>query len=189
MLRILILLFALGAILVALWLWWARPTEDSDMPSYQDALRQHPGSSAAVEAGLASFRDVFADLTRPDTGERMAALYADEVFFNDTLITLTSGREVADYMGATGEKLDTSRVVVDQTLRDGVDVYVRWRMDFATSAFGMKIDSKSIGMTHLRFDDDGRVVLHQDFWDAAGGLYEHLPLIGAVVRTAKKMMK
>jgi hypothetical protein len=189
MLRSLILLLALGATLIALWLWWARPTEVSDMPDYQDALRQHPGSTAAIEVGLTSFGETFADLTRPDTGERMAALYAAEVYFNDTLVTLTTGSEVADYMGATGEKLDTSRVVIDQVLRDGVDVYVRWRMDFATSAFGMKIDSESIGMTHLRFDDDGRVVLHQDFWDAAGGLYEHLPLIGAVVRTAKRMMK
>ena len=189
MLRSLILLLALGAILIALWLWWARPTEDSAMPDYHDALRQHPGSTAAIDAGLDTFGRVFADLTRDDTAERMAELYAGEVFFNDTLLTLTTGRAVADYMGETGAKLDSSEVIVHQTIRDGVDVFVRWDMHFATSAFGMKIDSKSIGMTHLRFDEDGRVVLHQDFWDAAGGLYEHLPLIGAVVRTAKRMMK
>ena len=159
------------------------------MAAYPDALERHPGSTAAIDAGVRRFADVFADLTRDDTAERMAALYADEVYFNDTLKTLGTGRAVADYMGETGAKLDTSKVVVHHEVRDGVDVYLRWEMDFATSAFGMKIDSKSIGMTHLRFDDDGRVVIHQDFWDAAGGLYEHLPLIGAVVRTAKRMMK
>ncbi|NKI34430.1 nuclear transport factor 2 family protein [Wenzhouxiangella sp. XN79A] len=189
MLRTLILLSAVALVLLALWFWWARPSGEPAMAAYHDALETHPGSTAAIDAGLREFGEVFADLTRSDTAERMAALYAEEVYFNDTLLTLTTGRAVADYMGATGEKLDSSEVIVHRTLRDGVDVYVRWDMHFATSAFGMKIDSKTIGMTHLRFDDDGRVVLHQDFWDAAGGLYEHLPLIGAVVRTAKKMMK
>ena len=35
------------------------------------------------------------------------------------------------------------------------------------------------GVTHLRFDADGRVVLHRDYWDAAEELYEKLLLIGA----------
>lgn len=189
MLRTLLLLSAVALALFALWLWWARPVGGPTMTDYHKALETHPGSDAAIDDGLRRFADIFADLTRDDTAERMAGLYADEVYFNDTLLTLTSGRAVADYMGETGAKLDSSEVVVHQALRDGVDVYVRWDMHFATSTFGMTIDSKSIGMTHLRFDEDGRVVLHQDFWDAAGGLYEHLPLIGAVVRTAKKMMK
>ncbi|MDZ7644911.1 MAG: hypothetical protein U5K76_12275 [Woeseiaceae bacterium] len=29
---------------------------------------------------------------------------------------------------------------------------------------------------------DGRVALHQDFWDAAGGLYEHVPMLGGLIR-------
>lgn len=187
--RFLILLLALGAVLVVLWLWWAQPTENHDMSAYRQALSTLEGSTAAIDDGLQQFSSVFADLSVPDVGARMAELYADEVHFNDTLKTLTTGAEVAVYMGETGRRLDSSRVVVEQSLRDGADVFVRWRMEFRTSAFGIAIDSNSIGMTHLRFDDRGRVILHQDFWDAAAGLYEHLPLIGAVVRTAKKMMK
>lgn len=188
MLRSFILLLAIGAALFALWLWWARPVETPAMAAYHDALERHPGSTAALDSGVENFAKVFADLSADDTAERMAALYADQVYFNDTVVTLETGQAVADYMGKTGSQLDSSRVVIDHQLRDGADVFVRWTMEFRTSAFGMKIESKSIGMTHLRFDDEGRVVLHQDFWDSASGLYEHLPLIGAVIRTAKKMM-
>jgi hypothetical protein len=40
-------------------------------------------------------------------------------------------------------------------------------------------------MTLLRFDKQGRVVLHQDFWDSSAGFYEHLPVLGGVMRWIK----
>ncbi len=159
------------------------------MQAYQEALETRSGSTAAIDQGLERFRSTFADLTADDVAEEMLALYADQLYFNDTLVTLESGQAVADYMAKTGDKLSVSRVDVDHTLRDGADVFVRWTMHFKSSAWGMKVESHSIGMTHLRFDDNGRVVLHQDFWDAAGGLYEHLPIVGAMIRTAERLMK
>ncbi len=159
------------------------------MDAYKNALDTFPGSTAAIDEGLDRFGRTFADLTADNVGQEMRALYADRVFFNDTLVTLESSDAVGDYMASTGDKLDVSKVDVDHTIRDGNDVYVRWTMHFKTSAFGMKVESNSIGMTHLRFDDQGRIVVHQDFWDAASGLYEHLPIVGAMLRTAKRMMK
>lgn len=34
------------------------------------------------------------------------------------------------------------------------------------------------GCSEIGFDDDGRVSRHVDYWDAASGLYEHVPLLG-----------
>lgn len=189
MIRTLIQIALLGTLLLAAWLWWARPSGDTDMDAYRAALESQPGSTVAIDAGLQGFEAAFADLTASDVAERMRALYADRVFFNDTLITLDTGAEVADYMQRTGARLAASEVTVDHRMQDGADVFVRWKMHYRSSAFGMTVDSTSTGMTHLRFDDTGRVVLHQDFWDAAGGLYEHLPIVGAMIRTAKRMMK
>ena len=189
MIRSLILLLALALLVTAAWIWWARPSGEPDMKAYQDALTALPGSTDAIDAGLARFEAAFEDLTAPDTHSAVQALYADRVHFNDTLVTLDSGDAIAEYMANTGKRLAGCRVTVDHAFRDGSDVFVRWRMHFVSSTMGIKIDSESIGMTHLRFDENGRVVLHQDFWDAAGGLYEHLPLVGSMIRTAKRTMK
>jgi hypothetical protein len=35
-------------------------------------------------------------------------------------------------------------------------------------------------------DDEGRITLHRDYWDAAEELYEKLPLIGSLMRWLKK---
>ena len=37
----------------------------------------------------------------------------------------------------------------------------------------------------VRFDAQGRVVLHQDFWDATAGVFEHVPVVGTAIRGIK----
>lgn len=41
------------------------------------------------------------------------------------------------------------------------------------------------GATRLHFDEQGRVELHRDYWDAAEELYEKLPLVGGLMRWLK----
>jgi hypothetical protein len=43
----------------------------------------------------------------------------------------------------------------------------------------------SYGVTHFRFDEAGRVLLHKDFWDAGTGLHEYVPGVGALVRRVR----
>jgi hypothetical protein len=35
-------------------------------------------------------------------------------------------------------------------------------------------------------DDQGRVSLHRDYWDAAEELYEKLPVVGALMRWLRR---
>jgi hypothetical protein len=49
-------------------------------------------------------------------------------------------------------------------------------------------EKRSIGMSHVRFDADGRVELHQDFWDSAAGLWEHVPGLGGLLKLAKRRL-
>jgi len=32
------------------------------------------------------------------------------------------------------------------------------------------------------------VALHQEFWDAAGGVHEHLPLLGGLIRGIRRRL-
>jgi hypothetical protein len=44
------------------------------------------------------------------------------------------------------------------------------------------------GSSHVRFDANGRVIYHRDYWDAANELYAKLPIIGTLMKfLAKKM--
>ncbi len=155
---------------------------DSTIEPYEQALERFPGAENGIERGLVAFDEAFGNLADPRVAERMDALYAESIFFNDTLKTFEHRDDLVRYMKKTGASLDSSTVEIQQVLRDGPDVFVRWTMEFHTRAAGRDIHSRSIGMTHLRFDEQGQVVLHQDFWDSGHGLYAHLPVVGFMVR-------
>lgn len=177
--------FLIFTLLVAASLAWIATRPAAPKPfaaDYQKALQAYPGSDTAIDAGLETFARVYADLTHPDIARRVERLYADPVYFNDSLKTFHSRQPLVDYMKATGDMLEDSSVEIEQVLRDGSDVFVRWTMKFNSSALGSEIHSESIGMTHLRFDAEGRIVLHQDFWDSAAGLYRNLPVVGYALK-------
>src|SRR6056297_341246 len=183
---ILIFVLLIAAVLVWVGTRPAAPKPFSD--DYQRALRTHPGSERGIEAGLADFAAVYGELTHPEIGRRVARLYADPMYFNDSLKTFQSLQPLVEYMETTSRMLDESSVEIQQVIRDGADVFVRWTMTFASSALGREISSESIGMTHLRFNAEGQIVLHQDFWDSAAGLYRNLPVVGYALKQVDKRM-
>jgi hypothetical protein len=52
--------------------------------------------------------------------------------------------------------------------------------------FARAEDKRGVGMTRVRFDSEGKVLLHQDFWDSTGGLFELVPMLGWMLQQAKK---
>jgi len=159
-----------------------------DIEGYEQAMVRFPGSPDAIDEGIARFQSTFEDLTAPDVGPRFQQTYAETFFFNDTLHSISERASLVDYMERTGAALSESQVIVHQVIREQADVYVRWTMEFKTRAAGRDIHSKSIGVTHLRFDESGQVVLHQDFWDSGHALYAHIPFVGFAVKRARNSM-
>lgn len=154
------------------------------MAEYEQALVAYPGDPNGIDLGLARFQDTYQDLAVADLGERVGATYADSFFFNDTLHSFHERAALQAYMNQISTQLEHSAIEVHQVVVDGADVFVRWRMHFASAS----LESNSIGMSHLRFNEAGEVVLHQDFWDSGHGLYAHLPVVGFLVRRVRQML-
>lgn len=142
--------------------------------------------AAAVEQGVQRFKAFFEHVTAESVRQKGPELYAENVWFNDTLKTLRGRQAVESYFLKTLDHVDSFGAVVDDVAVSGTDVYVRWTMDVRFK--GAKEPVRTIGMTLLRFDRDGRVVLHQDFWDSAAGFYEHLPVVGDLLRWIKSQI-
>jgi hypothetical protein len=47
----------------------------------------------------------------------------------------------------------------------------------------------SVGVSQIRFDREGKVAFHQDFWDSGKNFYAHLPVIGGAVGYVGKRLK
>jgi hypothetical protein len=177
--------FALLGLVVAL-ASCSAPRGGNAVEAFQKAAAAAPGvdlSAAEGEAAIARFREFFKNVTRESIREKTAGLYAEDIWFNDTLKTLGSRAALEAYFLKTMDHVDLFQTEVSDVARSGGNFYVRWTMDICFK--GVKEPVRTMGVSLLRFDREGRVVLHQDFWDSASGFYEHLPVLGEVMRWIK----
>ena len=42
-----------------------------------------------------------------------------------------------------------------------------------------------MGISRIRINPTGQVILHQDYWDSGGNLFEHIPVVGWLIRRIK----
>lgn len=157
---------------------------------YLQALQQWRGTddAAILETGVERFENTLGDFTQADLRDKVEQLYAQELYFNDTFKTFSSLDELAPYLEETGEMVDASSVEILGHAIKGEDLYVRWKMDLEFSAGGKDIQSRSLGMTHLRMNADGKIILHQDFWDSTDGFFSHLPIVGGLLHRVHKKL-
>jgi hypothetical protein len=159
-----------------------------------DALRlRHPTPPAAGSAGetaaLAAFAAFFSSFAPGRVDAMLAQTYASDVYFNDTLKAVRGLVALRHYLGESAEAVEDCRVVIHETTRTARDEHlVRWTMMIRFKRFKRGVDTYSVGISHLRFNADGHVVYHQDYWNAAEGLYQHVPVLGAAIRAIQNRL-
>lgn len=149
---------------------------------YLQALDRFPAHGLQPEQAVAKFEAVFHNLGSEGLEAHVNLAYAENLFFNDTLHTLEDRQKLLDYLSRTGERLQDMQVSVLGWSQQGDDLFVRWLMQTDFRLAGRDRRVRTVGMTHLRFNEAGKIVLHQDFWDSSQGLYEHVPILGGMIR-------
>ena len=143
-----------------------------------------PEERQAIE----NFQSLLSDFKASDFSQRIPEVYAEELFFNDTLKTLHGAQELQDYLTESAEAIDMGTVEFLDVVTSNGNYYFRWQMTIRFKKLASGEETRSIGMSHVRFDAAGKVVLHQDFWDSAGGLFEHVPALGWMLRRVKSRL-
>ena len=145
-----------------------------------------PGSAAETDA-LARFEDFFSHLTVEAVEAKVPGTYAPDVWFNDTLKTVNGLDHLVEYLRGSAEASEDVRVqIVETTRTEHGDYYVRWKMMIRFKKFARGQDPWTIGTSHIRFNDAGRITYQQDYWDSADGIFEHVPLLGHGIRAIKR---
>ncbi len=149
--------------------------------AYQQSLKDTQPKPVNDETVVA-FGEIFANLQTDNLPELVDEIYAERFYFNDTFQTFRDRKSLTAYLQKTGQKVDKLDVKINDIARSGNDIYVRWSMHMQFSVLGKAIKSDSVGITHLRFNQAGEIILHQDFWDGSDAFYQHLPVIGMWIR-------
>jgi hypothetical protein len=159
-----------------------RPTPYAER--YAQALERYPGEATAGDQQIDRFVRFFSHQGHDALSAR--DLYAPALYFSDTLLTSEDFDAVVAHLERMRRGAGDLTVQLLNSHVEGQDVYLTWRMQARFTPVHRVVLSDTVGVTHLRFNADGLIVLHQDFWDSAEGFYQHLPVIGTLIRTVAR---
>jgi len=119
---------------------------------------------------------------------RFPEFYADNAWFKDPFNEVRGvaaiQRIFAHMFGQVGEP----RFTVRETVVDENGAVLVWEFNFRVRRWGRGEAQVMRGVSHLKFDPDGRVNYHRDYWDTGEELYMKLPVLGALMRGLRRVL-
>jgi hypothetical protein len=171
------------------------PTPDDLNADYETALAETSpvaidfvSGSPDERAALASIEGYFVMMTAESVEALTADVYAEEGWLYDNLIAIKGVDNIRRYFAKAASETEELSISFLQVAKSGPDYFVRWKMTIVSASLKQGAPLVSYGVTQFRFDRDGKVLLHRDFWDAGTGLYEYLPGIGGLVARARDLL-
>ncbi|MEO8614105.1 MAG: nuclear transport factor 2 family protein [Luteolibacter sp.] len=121
--------------------------------------------------------------------ENTLHVYAADAFLDDTLVVHHGAASIEEYFVKTAGNMTSCEVTIDDVSKSGENYYVRWTMVFAAPAMSGGEPVHSVGISQVRFDREGKVAFHQDFWDSGKNFYAQLPVAGGVIGFIRKRLE
>ena len=141
-------------------------------------------TEASQAACLQRLVEFFGSLRAVDV-PRLRMLYREDAFFKDPFNEVHRVDDIEGIFTRMFNDVDHPRFVITGTVLQDKEAFLTWNFHFHLKRW--RSDEQCIrGCSQIRFDDDGLVVFHRDYWDAAEELYEKLPLVGALMRWLKR---
>jgi ketosteroid isomerase-like protein len=142
-----------------------------------------PGSDKEKEA-IARFNAFYAVFSADSIIKGVKNLYAEDAYFRDVYKTVRGRDSIEAYFLKSAETIhECTFDIQDIAVHEG-NYYFRWIMNLTTKRWKDE-PITAVGMSHVRFDKEGMVIFHQDYWDSSI-IYEKIPIMGSVIRWIKK---
>ena len=142
--------------------------------------RESPELTAAVEG----VRNAFTPFTVENVQKGFPKAYADTFYFRDAFHTYTDLQTLLEYMVKSAEMSPGVTFEFSEPSVNGVDVYLPWTMILPDRKGGAP--QKSIGLSRLRFNPEGNVIFHQDYWDSADVLVPKVPVANGLIEAVRR---
>lgn len=130
---------------------------------------------------IESYGRFFETLSPEFSDEEFEAVFAPDAHFSDPFQSVVGVEAIINVFRHMYETLKNPRFEILETLGNEDKGYIRWRFHYDSSSFE--------GVSHVRFDSEGKVLSHIDYWDAASNVYEKIPILGTALRWLKHRIK
>ncbi len=122
----------------------------------------------------------------PHSVQQLSQHYDAQARFKDPFNDVQGVAAIERIFTHMFQTLEQPRFVVTAQVLQGAQCFLTWEFHFGLKRWSRGQPQRILGATQWLLSDDGRVVLHRDYWDAAEELYEKLPLVGSLMRWLKR---
>jgi steroid Delta-isomerase len=134
----------------------------------------------------------FFETVSPETVSRIGDLYAADAHFKDPFNDVQGVPAIEHIFRHMFTQVEAPRFVVTERIvqsgDSGDSAMLAWRFEFGVRV-GKRVHPQVVnGVTHFKFDGEGKVSLHRDYWDTGEELYMKLPLLGWLVRALRRRL-
>lgn len=129
----------------------------------------------------------FYETLTPADVDRFPEFYAEEAYFKDPFNEVSGIDAIQGIFGHMFRQVGEPRFVVDERIVSANGAMLVWRFHFRIRPWCGELLTLR-GVSHLKFDADGKVNFHRDYWDAAEELYMKLPGLGLLMRGLQKAL-
>jgi hypothetical protein len=162
--------------------------------TYQNALEwTEPAHFKIPEAGsdaecamLKQVEDLFTDYTTECLQKKLPRVYADKIYFRDAFKQYNASDELLHYMLQGVQAVAGVKFVFNHTMRSKDEFFIEWTMSIRFK--GKEDFETSIGMSRFRFNSEGQVIFHQDYWDPTTLIYEKIPIAKQLIGFVQKRL-
>lgn len=161
---------------------YPRLTAPSD--AYLDALASTEPLEVTPDneqAALHRLMDLFRNFHVEYLRENTKHVYADTFFFRDGFKELHQIDELEAYMVHSAEPVRHCTFEFATPIKSGHDYFLQWTMELSLKRDDDDRMDRAIGMSHIRFNREGKVVFHQDYWDPTDILYRRIPIANRLI--------
>lgn len=123
-----------------------------------------------------------------DSLARFPEFYSANAYFKDPFNEVRGVAAIQRIFTHMFSQVSEPRFVVTEQVADAGGVMLIWEFYYRVRLWGKGEAQVMRGVSHLKFDPDGKVNYHRDYWDTAEELYMKLPALGTLMRGLRRML-
>lgn len=124
----------------------------------------------------------------PESVTQFPVFYAPTAYFKDPFNEVRGLVPIQRIFTHMFRQVSEPHFVVAERVVDEQGALLVWELHYRIRRWGRGESRIVRGASHLKFDAEGKVIWHRDYWDAAEELYAKLPVIGCLMRGLKKAL-
>lgn len=141
----------------------------------------------AAEQIVAQFKQLYQALDASNCNSSIVDdVYSRNVLFQDSFHRIEGVDAMKEYFNALYLNLKSSEFTFHDHWIGSGSAMLTWTMIYSHGRLNGGREISIEGSTEIRFDE--KVYFHKDYFDGGSLLYEHVPVLGTVIKQLKKYM-